>query len=63
MASHLTGAPAVVACDVLDDLPHSFSVAGVEASLQSLLMSHVCFLDACLHFYSSSDMYVCIHVT
>ncbi len=59
--THNGGAPALVACDVLDCLPHIFGVAGVEVSLQSLLMSPPCLLDA--SFQSCSGVAVCFLVT
>ncbi len=46
------GAPALVACDVLDHQPHICGVVGVEVSLQFLLMSLLCLLDA--YFQSCS---------
>ena len=44
--THDGGAPAFVACNILNLLPPIFSAVGVEVPLQSPLMSPLCLLDA-----------------
>ena len=46
MLTHDGGAPAFVACNILNCLPHIASVAGVEVPLKSLLVPSLCLLDA-----------------